>query len=94
MKRVRILNWSNLEEVSRLANLNPLELAMTYQQSLDSNDGYIVVVYDDGRPVREPFDPPYSVEELPELDGRHAILGSYCYDEWMASEARKQIVGE
>lgn len=94
MKQVRVLTWNNLEEVCRLANLNPIDLAMTYQQSLEANDGYIVVVYDDGHPIREPFEAPYSPEDLPELDGQHAALGSDCYDEWMASKARRAILGE
>lgn len=39
--------------------------------------------------IRQPFDPPYTRDDLPQLDTLHAAIG--LGDEWLASEARANV---
>lgn len=41
--------------------------------------------------MRIPFDPPYTKEDLPQLDSLHAAVG--LYDLWINSDARKELAG-
>jgi hypothetical protein len=50
-----------------------------------------MVTHDDEpvQPVRWPFTPPYTADDLPELDRLHRIIG--LGSEWLASERRAEL---
>jgi len=40
--------------------------------------------------ARDPFDPPYTKEDVPELDRRHKAIG--LGDEWLCSDRRQELL--
>jgi hypothetical protein len=40
--------------------------------------------------ARDPFDPPYTKEDVPELDRRHKVIG--LGEEWLSSDRRQEIL--
>lgn len=51
MQKERILNWTNINEVAKAANLDPIPLRALYSKSLDEDDGYLIVQYNTETPA-------------------------------------------
>lgn len=88
MMHVRVVNWSNIHEIAKAADIHIDRLTERYNKAL-AEDDVLMVGWSDGIPLREPFEPPYTEADLPELDFRHWKIGMY--DDWMVSEARNRI---